>query len=81
MENLVVVYLVLVVIATVVVVVHRVVHRSVRPDVVRPTPAAATGGVALEAPRLPPGRTVEEYAQAGLLDLRIMLAQAARRSE
>lgn len=31
------------------------------------------------APVVPSGRQLEEYVQAGLVDLRIMLAQAARR--
>ena len=31
------------------------------------------------APAVPSGRQLEEYVQAGLVDLRIMLVQAARR--
>ena len=61
-------------------VVARALHAKLSPMA---TPASASGGApALAARALPPvptGRQLEEYVQAGLVDLRIMLVQAARR--
>ena len=37
------------------------------------------GAPVASAPAIPSGRQLEEYVQAGLVDLRIMLVQAARR--
>ena len=60
----------------VVVVVILVMHLAVRTDKLGPIGPEPDPGFGAA---LPDGRTLEEYVHAGLVDLRIMLAQAARR--
>lgn len=58
-----------------------VMHVAVRTDKLRPAAVETPEGSPGTGPelRLPGGRSVEEYVHAGLVDLRIMLVQAARR--
>jgi hypothetical protein len=76
MENL----LIAAILLHVLVVTALLVHRGLRTDTVEDRSAARLRSIQpgpLSA--LPGGNSLEEYVQAGLLDLRIMLAQAARR--
>lgn len=57
----------------------RALHARLGPVVVTPNPARELALSSGHALTLPTGRTLEEYVQAGLTDLRIMLVQAARR--
>jgi hypothetical protein len=45
----------------------------------RPPVPGVPGASVAAAPVVPSGRQLEEYVQAGLVDLRIMLVQASRR--
>ena len=57
------------------------IHLALRRTVTLGTSAPeAPAGSAETALTMPDGRTLEEYVYAGLVDLRIMLVQAARRS-
>lgn len=55
-------------------------HLAVRTDKVRPAAQTPEGSPDADPELgLPGGRSLDEYVHAGLVDLRIMLAQAARR--
>lgn len=81
METLVLI-LVLHVVVVGALVVGRALHAKLGPVVVPAAEAGAGQSFQTGHPfALPAGRSLEEYAQAGLVDLRIMLVQAARRRD
>ena len=57
----------------------RALHARLGPVVATAEPSAALALTPSIPPPLPTGRALEEYIEAGLVDLRIMLVQAARR--